>query len=136
MAKNQTKPIKIASWGQDFYSLGIFCEKTNTTAYAKRNIKALRHKTDEARLFIAGVDHALEASFKEVAFEANHLRSKGKDKFDAFITCQAGRDVCSQLIEAIHDARDWETDEQKRVAEELLCLRNTSVAPPMPSDDQ
>lgn len=122
----QARPILLNSWSKDYYSLGIFCQKTKLVEYARRALSCLRSDTEESRLFFRGVSEGDTFSFSDIAYEVYQMRQLTGDRFDAFIYSKAGFRVLTDLKAAVTDAHDWETAEQKAVAHEMLDQTNRS----------
>lgn len=116
------KPLKLNAWPKDWYSLGIFCAKTNTVEYALENMAILNHVGGtEKRLFDRGISEADDALLSDIAFDAGRLRERSNpQRFDYFIASHAGKAVAHDLLEAIAEAHDWETPEQKSNARAVM----------------
>ena len=91
----------------DFFSLGIFCQKTNLVEYAEKNLKRVnRRDTGQSRQFYQGVRDADEYTFTDIAMEMLEIRQYTTWLFDSFIKHRSGAEVLKQVKEAIAYAED------------------------------
>ncbi|RLC98429.1 MAG: hypothetical protein DRI46_11365 [Chloroflexi bacterium] len=123
----QTRPVLLNSWSKDYYTLGIFCQKTNLVEYARTGLSVLRRPCEEAKLFDMGIADADEWTFRDIAFEIFQIRELTGSRFDSFIYEQAGFRVLLEIKEAVKDAHDWETEEQIKTGLEFVNLKNQPV---------
>ena len=110
------RPVRLQAWGNDDYTMGIFCSKTGLIDYARKCIKFFRTDGYKKQLFEKGIRDADNFTFDDIAFEIYELRLAGRhgaEAFDKFVERNSNIKVVSQMRKAILGASDWETDEQK-----------------------
>ena len=119
--RKNKRPVLLNVWN-DPRTLGMFCQKTNLVDYARLCVRAFREPCDNKRLFDSGVRDADDCTFDDIAFEISQIRdssSLGAEVFDEFISRQAGPRVFNQMMKAIEDAHDWETEEIKKASRKI-----------------
>lgn len=111
MSRLKKTPIRLGCLS-DYYTLGIFCEKTNLIKYARSNMYVIcRHNTEQSRKFYQGVRCADEYSFFDIAMEVAEIRNMGPEVFDVYIKHVCGGEILAEIKRAIDKAMKdpWES---------------------------
>jgi hypothetical protein len=107
--KYKPKALRVKSW-DDKFTLGVFCQKTNTVEYARKQASDLRKTGCFKRLFDEGVSSAYKFTFEDIAYEISLIHKRDPEAFNAFIKEKAGVDVLEEMKAAVEVSHDWEDD--------------------------
>lgn len=106
--------LNLHPW-EDPYTLGAFCVKSNLTTYARRTVRFLRRGTNQrAELFYKGTLSAPNISWADLAFEIRTLRDHNPQAFDSYMAHNLTAYTLQRMMQAVHEAHDWETDAIRR----------------------
>lgn len=110
---HHARPLVFRQW-TDKYTLGIFCQLAGLVDYARSHSRNLRVPGNVKSSFDAGIEDAEGCSIADFGFELKCLRDGcclGKRAFDKFVRMKCGDKVAGEILDAVKDAHDLETDE-------------------------